>query len=74
MPETAQLSPFQLVRALLVLAVFGFFAGFGGYLVFGPPNAAGLVDSPAQPVAATASEAAPASLPVSDDWNFPKKI
>ena len=71
---TTHVSLAQIVRPLLLLAVFGFLAGFGGYLVFGPPNAAGLIGR-AQPAAAAATPASTvaAPAPADDEWNPPRK-
>jgi len=71
----AHVSLSQIVRPLLLLAAFGFLAGFGGYLVFGPPNAAGLIGR-AQPAASAATPASIVSAPASADddaWNPPRK-
>jgi len=63
---------FAIARSLVLLAVVAFLAGFGGYLLFGPPNVASLNDRQA-PVAAAASPIE-AAAPASDDWNLPRKI
>jgi len=69
----APASLFPLIRMLLLLAVVGFFAGFGGYLVFGPPDAAGL-GARAKPAAAAAPTAASVvSTSVDDEFNPPRQ-
>ena len=58
---------FGLARSLLLLAVAGFLAGFGGYLVLGPPDVAGL-GARAGPVA-TVTAPVPTSAPPQDVGN-----
>ena len=70
-----------LVRPFLLLAVLAFLAGFGGYLILGPPNVMNLGAQPetaatapqaqAQSPAAATDASAPAT---SDDWNAPKHV
>ena len=67
-------SVLEILRPFLLLAVVAFLAGFGGYLILGPPNAMNLGAEP-QAAAAIASPATPASAPAtSDDWNAPKQV
>jgi hypothetical protein len=74
-PTASTGSLLAILRPLLVLGTLAFFAGFGGYLIFGPadvmgrqatPQASVAVSTPATPAAVTA--------PSSDDWNLPKQI
>ena len=68
------LSLLELARPFLLLAVLAFLAGFGGYLILGPPNVMNLTPS-ARTSAAAASPEIPASTPISsDDWKAPKHI
>jgi hypothetical protein len=62
----------QVLRPFALIAALAFLAGFGGYLILGPPNVMGMVSDQAR-AAAASSAATPASAPA-DDWNFPKKI
>jgi hypothetical protein len=60
-------------RTFLVLAALAFFAGFGGYLILGPPHV--LAAGPTlQPSAAAAPTAIPADEGVAPDWNPPKPV
>jgi hypothetical protein len=73
-PAERHLSPLEFVRPFLLLAVLAFLAGFGGYLILGPPNVMSLTAA-TQVSAAAASAAIPASAPTSaNDWNAPKHI
>ncbi len=68
-------SVLQILRPFLTLAVLAFLAGFGGYLILGPPNVMSLGAQP-QPVAAP-SATTPASAPApaaTGDWNAPKQV
>jgi hypothetical protein len=69
--------PFSLVefvRPFLLLAVLAFLAGFGGYLILGPPNVMSLGAAP-QTDATAVSPATPASAPATaDEWNAPKQV
>jgi hypothetical protein len=67
-----QFSLVEIIRPFLLLAVLAFLAGFGGYLILGPPNVMNLTPT-AQTSAAAASPAIPASAPAGD-WNAPKHI
>ena len=67
----------QFVRPFLLAATLAFLAGFGGYLILGPPNVMNLTAPATQAPAAVATPEIPASAPaspVSDDWNAPKHI
>lgn len=68
----------RMLRPFLLLAVLAFLAGFGGYLILGPPNVMSLTPVSQTTAAAamtTATPEIPASAPaVSDDWNAPKRI
>lgn len=65
-------------RSFLLLAALAFFAGFGGYLIIGPPqvmNTGGSVPPPAavapEPAPAAATSAADESAP---QWDAPKHV
>jgi hypothetical protein len=66
-------------RPLLLLAALAFFAGFGGYLILGPPDVLSS-GHPGVAVPASATASAPATdIPASDDgampdWNLPKHV
>ena len=74
-------SVLALVRPFLLLGVLAFLAGFGGYLILGPPNvmslgapadaAATAPQAQAQSPAAATDASAPAT---SDEWNAPKHV
>jgi hypothetical protein len=72
------LSLLEFVRPFLLLAVLAFLAGFGGYLILGPPNVMNLTPSAQTSAAATPTSPAPeipASAPAAtSDWNAPKQI
>jgi hypothetical protein len=69
------LSLLEFVRPFLLLAALAFLAGFGGYLILGPPNVMNLTPPAPQATAAVATPEIPASAPASsDDWNAPKRI
>ena len=63
---------FSLARSLLLLAVLAFLAGFGGYMVLGPPDVASL-GVHAGPLA-TANAPVRTSAPPPDDRNPAKRI
>jgi uncharacterized membrane protein YfcA len=64
----------EILRPFLLLAVLAFLAGFGGYLILGPPNVMNL-GAPPQAAAAVAAPATPASAPAATgDWNAPKQV
>jgi hypothetical protein len=64
----------EILRPFLLLAVLAFLAGFGGYLILGPPNVMSLGAAP-QTNAAAVSPATPASAPAATgDWNAPKQV
>ena len=67
-----QFSFLEILRPFLLLAVLAFLAGFGGYLILGPPNVMNLGATPSA-TAAAASSTTPVSAPA-DDWNAPKHI
>ncbi len=71
LPER-HLSLLEFVRPFLLLAVLAFLAGFGGYLILGPPNVMSLTPSTSATAAAVSPEI-PASAPATD-WNAPKHI
>lgn len=60
----------EIVRPFLLLGALAFLAGFGGYLILGPPNVMAAGD--AKPTAAS-SAMTPASASAGD-WNAPKQI
>jgi len=69
---------FAIARPFVLLAALAFFAGFGGYLILGPPqvmNTGGSVPPPAavgpKPAPATATSAADESAP---QWDAPKHV
>jgi hypothetical protein len=55
----------DLAKPFLWLALIAFLVGFVSYLTLGGPAQAALQGD---------RLAAPVSAPVSDDWNFPKRI
>jgi hypothetical protein len=57
------------LKPFLLVACVAFVVGFVGYLVVGRVTA-----GPASLQAAAPAQAAEVSAPVSDDWNFAKKI
>ncbi len=67
--RSAQTDPdlFGLAKSLLLLAVVGFLAGFGGYLLLGPPDVARL-GARAGPVA-TVTASVQTSAPPRDEGN-----
>ncbi len=74
-----QVSLLAIVRPFLLLAVLAFLAGFGGYLILGPPNVMNLGAAPPTRAAIAAPETSPAATDASapsatGDWNAPKKI
>jgi len=65
---------FAIARPFLLLAVVAFFAGFGGYLILGPPQVMSAVRG-AEPAAAAAPAAAtPASDDAAPQWDAPKRV
>ncbi|WP_309606571.1 hypothetical protein [Phenylobacterium sp.] len=62
---------FGLARSLLLLAVLAFLAGFGGYLVLGPADVAGLG---VREAVATGNAPVRTSAPPQDDRNPPRHI
>jgi hypothetical protein len=74
LPAGRQSSFLEILRPFLLLAALAFLAGFGGYLILGPPNVMNLTPA-AQTTAAAVSPAIPASAPAATgDWNAPKQI
>ncbi|MBS0331384.1 MAG: hypothetical protein JSS35_01330 [Proteobacteria bacterium] len=71
-PDRGWLALLAFVRPFVLLAALAFFAGFGGYLILGPPQ----VLTASQPAALPSADAAtPASDDgVAPDWNPPKRI
>ena len=64
----------EILRPFLLLAVLAFLAGFGGYLILGPPNVMSLGAAP-QTAGVATSPAKPASAPATaDEWNAPKQV
>lgn len=72
------LSLLEFVRPFLLLAVLAFLAGFGGYLILGPPNVMSLTpatQTSAEATVTTPASEIPASAPAATgDWNAPKHI
>ncbi|HLZ75234.1 hypothetical protein [Phenylobacterium sp.] len=72
------LSLLEFVRPFLLLAVLAFLAGFGGYLILGPPNVMGLTPATQTTAAVTAptpaSEITASAPAATGDWNAPKQI
>ncbi|MBS0359945.1 MAG: hypothetical protein JSR98_01085 [Proteobacteria bacterium] len=66
------LSLLALLRPIVALAALAFFAGFGGYLILGPPHV--LADAPAaQPAVVEAPAAIPAEAPA-PNWDPPRQV
>ncbi|THD60396.1 hypothetical protein [Phenylobacterium sp.] len=64
-----------ILRPLLLLGTLAFFAGFGGYLIFGPADVMGRQATQSQPApVAVSATPAVAAAPSSDAWNLPKQI
>ena len=57
------LSLLEFVRPFLLLAVLAFLAGFGGYLILGPPNVMSLTPAPQTTAAAASPEIPPRRRP-----------
>ena len=70
-PEGGLLSLLAFARPFVLLAALAFFAGFGGYLILGPPQ---VLSAPMVAKPATADVAIPASDGAMPDWNAPKQI
>ena len=67
---------FAIARPFLLLAVLAFFAGFGGYLILGPPkvmNATAAAQPPAA-VAPAPAMATPATDEAAPLWDAPKHV
>jgi hypothetical protein len=70
-----QFSVLEIVRPFLLLAILAFLAGFGGYLILGPPNVMSLGAAPqataaaAAPAVSTDASAPAASPNASGEWN-----
>jgi hypothetical protein len=70
-----QFSVLEIVRPFLLLAVLAFLAGFGGYLILGPPDVLGH-DAAPQAAAVAASPAVPtdaSAQAASAEWNAPQR-
>ncbi len=61
------------LRPLLLLGGLAFLAGFGGYLILGPPR---VMDLPivVPPTATVSTPAEPASETLTPDWNPPRPV
>lgn len=70
-PASGWLPLLAIARPFLILAALAFFAGFGGYLILGPPQVLSAAHA-AKPIAAPS--ATPASEDAAPQWDLPKQV
>ena len=71
--ESGLLSLLAILRPFVLLSALAFFAGFGGYLILGPPHV--LSGAPGAPAAvADTPSPTPAVDAVTPDWDPPRHV